>query len=300
MFKYKMKHECNFCKNNFTTKTNLVNHQRKAKYCLSIQGSTKLKDASIICDACGKISTSKWNHQLHVGICKKSSKVSILSIEITELKERNKELETINKMLNKQLDQIQEEKIIQEKKYEEKLSKKDNIIQKLQDKLENIAIKAVQRPTTTNTTNKTNINNYIQNMPNISSDHLLEQSNNLTLEHIQKGASGYAEYALEYPLKERVACVDYSRRKLKFKDRDGNLISDPEMIKLAPMFFDSIKSKSSEIVFDQNKPDMDSEMFENVAKLFNTNVDVKNGADGLKSDFYHDFVKYVCSGSMVE
>ena len=130
-----------------------------------------------------------------------------------------------------------------------KLEEKDTLIeelktqiQTLQDKLENIAIKAVQRPTTTNM-NKTNINNFIQNMQPISSDHLLEQSSNLTLEHIQKGASGYAEYALEYPLKDRIACVDYSRRKMKFKDKDGNLITDPEMIKLAPMFFDSIKDK---------------------------------------------------------
>ena len=165
--------------------------------------------------------------------------------------------------------------------------------------MENIAIKAVQRPTTTNM-NKTQINNYIQKMEPISSEHMLEQAQNLTLEHIQKGASGYAEYALEYPLKERTACVDYSRRKMKFKDKDGNLITDPEMVKLAPMFFNSIKEKSSEIVYSQNDPNMDSVMFEAVAKLFNMNADVKNGADGVKSDFYHDFVKHVCSGSVVE
>ena len=77
-------------------------------------------------------------------------------------------------------------------------------VEKLQDKLENIALQAVKRPTTTNM-NKTQINNYIQKMEPISSEHMLEQSNKLTLEHIQKGASGYAEYALEYPLKERIA-----------------------------------------------------------------------------------------------
>ena len=137
-------------------------------------------------------------------------------------------------------------------------------------------------------------------MEPISSEHMLEHAQNLTLEHIQKGASGYAEYALEYPLKERIACVDYSRRKMKFKDKEGNLITDPEMVKLAPMFFNSIKDKSSEIVYSQNDPNMDSAMFEAVAKLFNMNADVKNGADGIKSEFYHDFIKHVCSGSVVE
>lgn len=45
---------------------------------------------------------------------------------------------------------------------------------------------------------------------------------------------------------------------------------------------------------------MDSVLFEEVAKLFNTNTDVKNESTGVKSDFYHDFVKHVCSGSVVE
>jgi hypothetical protein len=49
-----------------------------------------------------------------------------------------------------------------------------------------------------------------------------------------------------------------------------------------------------------NIPDMDSAMFEQVEKLFIMNVDVKNGSTGVKTDFYHDFVKHVCSGSVVE
>ena len=163
--------------------------------------------------------------------------------------------------------------------------------------MQEVAIKAVSRPTTTN---KTQVNNFIQNMQPISSEQLSGHTSNLTIEHIKKGASGYAEYALEYPLKDRVVCVDYSRRKLKFKNKDGDLITDPEMAKLAPMFFESIKDKSSDIVYELNKPDMDSAMFEEVAKHFNTNADVKNGATGVKSEFYHDFIKHVCSGSVVD
>jgi len=182
-------------------------------------------------------------------------------------------------------------------KQNEQLEIYKNQIEKLQDKLENIALQAVKRPTTTN---KTQINNFIQNMEPITREHLVEHTPQLTLAHIQKGASGYAEYALEHPLKERLVCVDYSRRKIKFKNKDGDLIADPEMAKLAPMFFESIKDKSSEIVYSQNDPNMDSAMFEQVAKLFNMNADVKNASSGIKSDFYHDFVKHVCSGSVVE
>lgn len=80
-------------------------------------------------------------------------------------------------------------------------------------------------------------------MQPITPENMAEHTGNLTLQHIQKGAHGYAEYALQYPLKDRVACVDYSRRKMKFKDINGDLITDPEMNKLAPMFFNSIKEK---------------------------------------------------------
>ena len=271
--------ECIHCNNKFSTKTSLTNHEKTAKYCLKLRG--KLVTYKYKCDSCDMSFHKIFNLNRHAETCKTS--------------------DSINKETIKQLQQQLYEKDLFIKQLDVTVKDQKITIKELQDKLENIAIKAVQRPTTmTNNMNKTNVNNFINNMQPITSDQLLEYAGKLTLEHIQKGASGYAEYALEYPLKDRVACVDYSRRKLKFKDKEGNLITDPEMIKLTPMFFGSIKDKSSEIVYDMNKEDMDSAMFEEVAKLFNTNADVKNCASGVKSDFYHDFVKHVCSGSVIE
>ena len=48
-------------------------------------------------------------------------------------------------------------------------------------------------------------------MQPITQEYLINHTPSLTIEHIKKGASGYAEYALEGPLKGRIACVDYSR-----------------------------------------------------------------------------------------
>jgi len=254
------KMECEHCKNKFTTISSLNNHKKTAKYCLE----KRQKSVIFCCNICEKSFSSKY------GLTKHSINCQEIYLHIKE-----------------KLD----------KKYELQLSQKDRQIQQLQDKLENIAIKAVQRPTTVK---NTQINNFIQKMEPITHEHLVDHAPKLTIEHIQKGAYGYAEYALEYPLKDRVACVDYGRRKIKFKDTDGNVVTDPEMIKLAPMFFESIKEKSSELVHELNTPNMDSAMFEGVAKLFNTNADVKNGSTGIKTDFYHDFVKHVCSGSVVE
>ena len=266
--------ECQHCGNTFSTKYCLENHIKTARYCLEKRGK-KIKAEEYVCSKCPKTFTSKRWLLSHQDKCGES--VESLKIKIDVLQEQNDTLKL----------QLEEQK----KQYERKISV-------LQDKIENIAIKAVQKSTTT--FKNTQINNYIQRMQPITQELLTDHTPHLTIEHIRKGAFGYAEYALEGPLKDRIACVDYSRRKIKFKDTEGNIITDPEMAKLAPMFFDSIKDKSSQLVYSLNTADMDSAMFEGVAKLFNTNSDVRNGATGVKSEFYHDFIKYVCSGSVVE
>ena len=48
---------------------------------------------------------------------------------------------------------------------------------------------------------------------------------------------------MEYPLKDKIVCTDFSRRKLKYKDENGNLIEDPEMIKLSQKLFKAIEEK---------------------------------------------------------
>jgi hypothetical protein len=64
--------ECQFCKKEFSTKPNLVNHQKTAKFCLNIQGKV---NTSFSCDYCNKIFTSNQtlnDHLLHT--CKKHKK----------------------------------------------------------------------------------------------------------------------------------------------------------------------------------------------------------------------------------
>ena len=279
--------ECQFCNAILKNKYSLVIHQKKAKYCLIKQGKSNDKYK---CEYCDKTLSTKQHLEVHYISCSQKKIQDSLSTNSQKYTSKILDLEKDNKYLR---DEIKK----QQNNHKNEINILKSQIEKLQDKLENIALQAVKRPMTTN---KTQINNFIQNMEPITREKLVEYTPQLTLEHIQKGASGYAEYALEYPLKDRLVCVDYSRRKIKFKNKEGDLIADPEMAKLAPMFFESIKDKSSEIVYSQNDPNMDSAMFEQVAKLFNMNADVKNASDGIKSDFYYDFVKHVCSGSVVE
>lgn len=136
-------------------------------------------------------------------------------------------------------------------------------------------------------------------MKPVTDEHLLDNVHHLTIEHIKKGPEGYAEYALEYPLKDRMICSDYSRRKIKFKDIDGNVITDPEMTVLARKFFHSIKEKNKELICksanELREKLGDDNVMDTVVKMFDYKSDIEKGSDGQKTEFHHDFVKQVCS-----
>lgn len=79
----------------------------------------------------------------------------------------------------------------------------------------------------------------------ITDEHLQEHINNLNPIHVQNGASGYAKYALEFPLKDMIVCTDFQRRNCKYKDENGNVVSDPEITK---RLFSAIKERNEELI----------------------------------------------------
>jgi hypothetical protein len=264
-----MSYVCDFCKKKFNSKSNLNYHKINTKYCLEIQGSKLLH---IECDYCKKIIGTK----------------KILKNHLLSCKEYNIHINT----------EKHEEKI---SFLEDELKKKENIIKELQNKLENIAVKAVSRPLTSN---KTQINNFIQQLQPLTEEKLKESVDNLTIDHIKKGPEGYAQYALEYPLKDKMICVDYSRRKVKFKDKDGNVITDPEMSGLATNFFNSIKDKNKELIClyaNELKEKLgDDDIMDTMVKIFDYKMSVDKGSEGEKTDFHHDFVRQMCSQTIKE
>jgi hypothetical protein len=79
----------------------------------------------------------------------------------------------------------------------------------------------------------------------------------LTLDHIKEGALGYAKFALEHPFKDRLLCVEYDRKKIKYKNSDGQYVTDPNLTKLAPKFFNSIEEQNNQLI-DEIKEKSDS------------------------------------------
>jgi hypothetical protein len=96
--------------------------------------------------------------------------------------------------------------------------------------------------------------------------------------------------------------VDYARRKVKFKDKDGNVITDPEMSNLATKFFNSIKDKNKELILECSeklKENFGDEV-DTIVKIFEYKAGVDNGSEGMKTEFHHDFVKQMCGQTLKE
>jgi len=277
--------KCSFCDKNFSSKTNLKQHQKTAKYCLNLQN---VGISEFECAGCLKKYTTKNNLDRHKQNC------NILYYK-----------ETISRL-------------------EKDLESKNKQIEILQDKIENIALKSILKPNIQhnyqNQNNNQRINNIINNLIPITDEHLKQQAEFLTIDHIKNGIDGYVQYALDFPLKNRIICTDFSRRKIKYKDSEGNLVDDPEMSKVTQKLFKAIEEKNSILVDEYIKElqdkynilirnpnnDMNADEIKDfdstgniiLTETFKVNAqkrEIKEVANGQKPEIYYEFIKDVCS-----
>ena len=208
----------------------------------------------------------------------------------------------------------QQKIIIKEFQHEQRLQIKD-----LQDRLQFMAEKAIDKPSTVNQHTTTQI---INNLLPITTEHLNDQVQYLTIDHVKHGAVGYAKYALEHPLKDRLVCTDTSRKKGKYKDSDGNIVSDPEMTSITKKLFLAIKERNSELITeyandlkvkldsfgssDNNEmtneeadkiTSMTDDLVDLVTSIFSQKRQSNEISDGLKPELFHQFVKEIATGS---
>jgi len=256
---------CQYCGNFFNTKATLIQHQKTAKYCLKKQGKI---NKQFQCKVCEKYYSSNYNLKQHT--CPKE-----------EIKEQNE-------------DQI---KIFQEQQIKDLQQQ----VRDLQNKLENVAIKSITKPTTTihkKTINK-NKTNIINNLLPITDEYLEQQIENFTLDHIRKkGASGYVQYALEYPFKDRMACVDFARKKVIWKDQEEKIKEDLDMSEITQKFFQSIEEKNRELITDyfiQLSQCVGNEAYRLEKTIYDTKIkEVREIAEGEDPPLKSKFIKGVC------
>jgi len=269
--------ECKFCNNKFKSKQVLKIHQKTAKYCLKIQGVNFFFE----CKDCKKKLTTKYRLSSHKESCipyQIRIKTEEKDIIISSLKEKIK-------------------------KNNLELKEQKKLVKDLQNQLTQVAIKAVSRPTHT-TSNKTiQINNYIKQMEPLRIDRIKENVPMLTLDHHVKGPEGYAEYALEFPFKDRIICVDVARNKIKYKNEEGDIVEDPGFRKMMLKLCDALKDRSYKLCQDHYEKLLDKFSEE---EMDNTDFDfmeaakaIHKYANGRESEFCSKIIRLISKGSKV-
>ena len=257
-----MNHECKFCNKHFTTKIILKTHQTNAKYCLKLQD--KKPDETYECNYCSKKFNVKYNYDMHNASHLTDPVFIKLQKVEDELKEIKQKLEAKDEILKNALDQI---KIYQEQN-------------------EKLLMKAVSTPKIKNTYNTVNIEHFTP----MTQQHLDDNVKNLTLDHINKGPRGYAEYMINYPCKDSLVVTDIARMIFKYKDENGDLCVDIEARNLINKISKSIDPHNRELItkaisdINSNKRIDVLEQLKKISEL----AEYSNGIgfmDGTQSDF---------------
>ncbi len=232
-----MSYTCSYCKNTFASRNTLSTHQKRAQYCLELQG---LKSEAFAC-VCGKkysVRKSLYRHQdvceIHFREQKASGTFPTTPVESTQ---------------------------------------SERILQVMLDKYEGM-VKDFQKQITelgTRPTNQNNRNVVMNNMSAITDEQLQGHLDHLTLDFIASGAKGYADYAKCYPLKDNVICTDKARKKIKYKNEDGEVCDDSRL--LAQRFFQAISRRNKDIL-DTAYRDLHNEVKDIVAENRAGEVDI--------------------------
>lgn len=268
--------KCEFCHNNFSNKQNLNAHIKNAKYCLKIQGIefTDNNKYKYTCNGCYKGFQISHHYKRHIKSCKEMAVKNIESKRIVDLE---KEVEILQATITELRTTITE----------------------LRMDYNNLATTAVKRPTTS--TRNIQINNYIKNMSPLLEEDIKTNVPLLTLEHHVKGAEGYAQYALEFPFKNKIVCVDVARNKIKYKNKEGDIIEDVGFKKMMTKLCSALKDRSF---------NLSQEHYEKLSKKFTetemdgfnfmeTAIAITKYANGRESDICRDIIKMISKGVVV-
>jgi hypothetical protein len=255
------------------------------------------------------------NNNKHELIIKElENKLSLKDKLIKKIRiENTQKLLEKDKIIEIQKKDLQEHKRVIKELQEEYKKQMEMQNKDLQDRMQSMAEKAIAKPSS--------FNQIINNLLPITTEHLNDQVQYLTIDHVKNGAIGYAKYALEHPLKDRLVCTDTSRKKGKYKDSDGNIVSDPEMSSITKKLFLAIKDRNSELIteyandlkvkldsFGSDNNEMTNEetveingitddLIDLVTSVFSQKRQSNEISDGLKPELFHQFVKEISTDS---
>ena len=267
--------ECQYCHQLLANKYALKTHQTRTKRCLKIQGKESPEDFK--CKSCKKIFTRKEDINKHAMSCKS------IKTEVDQLQDivniKDKQIEDLKSI---HLTEIQD------------LKKQ---IDKLQDKLENIALKASMKHTTNNTINfKTYMK---ENFTPITYEVIENSKDKLKAHHILKKGEGMAQHALEFIKESKMmVCTDRSRSNFWYLWIQRILKEDPELVNFRKEYFSRVSPSAKNVIdkyFDTN-PQI-KHNWNDYSEIMDTYSDIINEALGNNSRLTADFIKAMANNT---
>lgn len=230
--------ECQYCHKTYSSRTNLLIHQKTARFCLKIQGK-EIED-KFKCELCGEVFNNKRGCIQHYNACSTNPAVMSLLRRINEIKIINEqEVSALNEKIEFKDKQILTYEITLESK-REKISNLKRENNKLNKRFDNI----VSKPTTIVQNNHHDNSTNITFAP-INLNTCKGYSEFLTDDHVEAGASGIARYALEYPLKNSYTVTDADRKLIKYNN--GREIVQSSVAPLRQIICESLSDKYHEL-----------------------------------------------------
>ncbi len=249
---------CQYYKKEFKTSNYLLKHQKTTKFCLKIQRG-EIENDTNECSFCNKTFANKGNLNIHISICKEKQKKDTVDVIIAnkenelnslvekyekELSKKDEDIkqiiyryETELNLIKKDKDLIIEKLEFIKKKNDEQIQEQKEQIKELQDKLERLGTKAIDRVgnTTNNTTFNMQLNNYMS-QENIDR----KIANKFNEKYILNGIEGVAKFVYDHIAQLEdgslvYGCYDVSRKIFKYKDDTGKELKDIKAKKLVSM-----------------------------------------------------------------
>ena len=236
--------ECDFCKRTFSSKSNLLNHQKTTKYCIEMQGK---QPTYFECEYCNKKFTSHQNQIEHA--CKEREREN----NIKQQKEFENNIKNKYELKIKELEYLISNRDERIKGFESFINEKNEYIAKIEarlDKFESTVVNMATEPKTKTTTNVVVNNNTL----NLSKEHVTKVlEEHFTKEVAAGGQKRLAEMVYEKMLKgpdgkSSYVCVDPSRQTFEFTNNDGDVERDVKAKKLTKALINSnIQQKAAEV-----------------------------------------------------
>ena len=243
---------CNFCSKEFSSKVNLLQHQRTVKSCLILQGK---QEETVECENCKKVLAvrSYKQHKLKCDLMVK--KVSEIIKKDDPYIEKEKEIKELRELIDKQKVEIKDLSFLVDKyksdiiyleKENEKLKYAKELLEKQVDNLQSIStsvtMKLAEKVNTVNTVNNNN-KTVVINTTQITNEVLRQCANTFTIDNAYN-IDGITKH-LTSSLEDHIVCTDPSRNVFKYTNEKDEEIVDRDLDILLPQYLTAIKDRNN-------------------------------------------------------